>query len=92
MTYRVQLYCLKYERHTLKEKALVGTVYLTDYSLGNRGIDDIGRMACRKAGIDANNFSVDGFQSCYDRQHDFSLPPSWQHKPGKWEPVCSGSV
>jgi hypothetical protein len=92
MTYKVELYALRYERHTLKEKKLVGVSFVTDYTL-NRGIDDIGRIANYRAGVQATHFSASGLQSCRDRYHsDFCLPPSWQHKPGKWEPVASGTI
>ena len=92
MIYRVELYTLKYERHALKEKKLVGRVFLTEHSL-HGGIDDLGRSACIRAGVSAQSFSADGFQSCTDRYHpDHDLPPSWRHKPGKWEPVAAGSI
>lgn len=92
MTYKIELYALKYERHTLKEKRLVGLVYLSDYSINGR-YDDMGRLACHKAGIQADSFSCDGLQSCRDIYHDdSSLPPSWRHKPGIWQPVMAGSI
>jgi hypothetical protein len=90
MIYKVELYTLKYERHTLKEKKLVATVYLTDYTLGG-GIDDLGRVARMRAGVSADAFRADGMKSCYE-ETDFDLPYSWRHHPGKWEPVMSGSI
>ena len=90
MTYRIELFILKYERHTLKEKKQVATVFLSDYS---GKFDDLPRLACQKAGVRADAFTCDGFQSCRDRYHpDHDLPPSWRHRPGKWEPVMAGSV
>ena len=92
MIYKVELFTLKYERHTLKEKKQVGTVFLSDYSLGGK-FDDLPRLACRKAGVSADSFHAVGFQSCRDRYYpDNDLPISWRHLPGKWEPVMAGSV
>lgn len=92
MTYRVELYKLTYERHTLKEKKHVATTFVTDYTLGS-GIDDLGRMARLRAGVSADAFSADGLQSCSDRYFpDDCLPYNWRHHPGKWEPVISGSI
>ena len=92
MIYKIELFTLKYERHTLKEKKQVATVFLSDYSLDGR-FDDMARVACQKAGIRADSFSCDGLQSCRDRYHpDDDLPPSWRHLPGKWEPVMAGSI
>ncbi len=92
MIYKVELYTLRYERHTLKEKKHVATTFVTEHTLGC-GIDDLGRIAMRRAGVSAHAFSADGMQSCRDRYFpDDDLPPSWRHKPGKWEPVMSGSI
>lgn len=92
MIYKVELFTLKYERHTLKEKKQVGTVFVTDHTLGG-ALDDIGRIAMLRAGISADAFRADGMQSCRDRYFpDDDLPFNWRHKPGKWEPVISGSI
>ncbi len=92
MTYRIQLFKLTYERQTLKSKEPVGRVFLTDHTL-NGSLDDVGRIAVMRAGVSANAFHCDGYQSCRDVYHDDTdLPASMRHMPGKWEPVISGSI
>ena len=90
MIYKVELFKVEYPRGEPYKRTLLATTFLTDFSL-NGATDDLGRVARDKTKAhDATHFSADGMQSVVERYWGIPLP--WQPKPGKWEPVCAGTI
>lgn len=88
MIYRINLYRVEHPKGGSYTKKLLGTTYLTEHS---SSFGDLAWNAAHKLGVtSANFFSADGLESCPERE--CGIPPHWQNRPGRWEPVCAGTI